>query len=462
MKLASEQASGFWNPRPPALDAALTRLDALSLRPEFAFQRELALARSLKPYLESGAGRVLAPLPHEVELATLSLFCDFYPEDGQLTLIEQLRDVVTEHISQEERRWLDPLKHSYIDLLELTGSPKPGADLALRSIGDRTVFMVPGGAFATEFVSGQVLLTRVIRDPDEYESGKGVLAGCGIVLAAADAQALYEATGEWRREMEMSSGSFALGEWQEFAKRFAHIVLWNLAQMRFAALADAVGHIRYRTSDGEPYLYVLALYDHHEYRFLAQGLSEMKDLQPDPSGAGMAKAEPVAGSKPVLRWIQREGEGSAAGTVARVTLTSSQLVVECDTPDRLNTIKHQLAAAFGFSLHFRDETLTPPLRQLSVSDLMSDEPMKVAVTSEDDIELLGTFLDKAYLEWSDQAHLSLGGKTPRHAAASSETRGAVGELIAEMERNDPGLRRTGRRAFDYNKLRAHVGLEEVL
>ena len=40
----------------------------------------------------------LAPLPEEVELADLLLYADFYPEDGQLTLIEQLRDVITEHI----------------------------------------------------------------------------------------------------------------------------------------------------------------------------------------------------------------------------------------------------------------------------------------------------------------------------------------------------------------------------
>jgi hypothetical protein len=29
-------------------------------------------------------------------------------------LIEQLRDVITENIPQEEREWLDPLKHSYL------------------------------------------------------------------------------------------------------------------------------------------------------------------------------------------------------------------------------------------------------------------------------------------------------------------------------------------------------------
>ena len=51
MKLAGEQAAGFWNPRPPSLDAVLARLEGLSLKPEFALQRQLAhesLRRSLK------------------------------------------------------------------------------------------------------------------------------------------------------------------------------------------------------------------------------------------------------------------------------------------------------------------------------------------------------------------------------------------------------------------------------
>lgn len=458
MKLASERGAGFWVPRPPSLDAVLARLELLSLKPEFAVQRELALTRALKPYLEGGAGRVIAPLPQETELATLYLFCDFYPEDGQLTLIEQLRDVITEHIPDEERVWLDPLKRSYQDLLELTVAPRPGEPLALRSIGDGTAFAVPGGDFAKEFTVGQVLLTRVIRDPKDHESGKGVLAGCGIVLSRDDAAALYEETREWERSMELSSGSLVLGEWQEFAKRFGHILLWNFADMRFEALVDAVVHIRYRTSDGQPYLYAVALYDHHEYRFFAEGLSEMPEFEPVPP-AVQAAGRNGAGSLPLARtWVQRD----AAGTVvAKLTLTSSQLIVECDTPERLDGVKHRLAATFGFSLHFRGETVTPPARQLSPTQLMSDEPPTVVVTEQEDETLLNQFLEKAYLEWSDQPHHALGGQTPRHAATSPVMRGKVSALIDEMERHDPGLARMGRTAFQYNKLRAHVGLDEV-
>lgn len=454
MKLANEEAAGFWVSRPPALDAVIARLEQLSLKPEFAVQRELALARALKPYIEGESGRVLAPLPQEADLATFILYCDYYPEDGQLTLIEQLRDVITEHIANEERVWLDPLKHSYTDLLELTSS-LPSEALTLRSIGDGTTFVASGGEFANDFAAGQVLLTRVIRDPAAYESGKAVWAGCGIVLSSADAKALLEMAAEWRREMEMSSGSFALGEWQEFAKRFGHMVLWAFARLRMAALVDAVIHIQYRTGDKQPYLYAVALYDHHEYRFLADGLSEMKELMPD-SGADVTHTS----TKPVRSWIQQETNGTTMRTVARVTLTSAQLTVECDSAERLDAIKHRLAAAFGFSLHFRGETLTPPARRVSLDQLTSDQPLTVVVTSEEDRALLKTFLEKTYLEWSDQAHLALGGQTPRHAAVSAATRDAVAALIDEMEHNDPGLRRAGRRAFDYNVLRGHVGLEE--
>ncbi|MFZ1803859.1 MAG: hypothetical protein WAU05_08035, partial [Nitrospira sp.] len=166
MNPASEQATGFWTPRPAALDAILARLESLSLKPEFALQREIALARALRPYLGGIAGRLVAPLAQETEFANLFLLCDFYPEDGQLTLIEQLRDVITEHIPNEERQWLDPLKHSYFDLMELTSLPRPGEDLTVRSLGDRTTLVVPCHESLKGLAAGRVLLTRLVGTPD--------------------------------------------------------------------------------------------------------------------------------------------------------------------------------------------------------------------------------------------------------------------------------------------------------
>jgi hypothetical protein len=457
MKHASELAVGFWTPRPPSLDGVLSRLDSLSRKPEFRLQRELAEARALKPYLEGSAGRLVTPLEQEIELANLYLFCDYYPDDGQLTLIEQLRDIITEHISEEERRWLDPLKHSFLDVLKPISSPKPGRDLILQSLTEGTRLVLPGGEFVKDLAADRPVLTRVIRDPNTPEFDRAVWAGCGIVTSQANATALLNITSEWRREMELTSGSFALGEWKEFAKRFGYMILWAFAQLRMDALVDAVVHIGYRNPDGQPYLYAVALYDHYEYRSFTEVLSEMNEFHGEKPGSD--DAQNALEERPSVRqWVQHE-DGKL---VAQLTLTPFQLIVECDSPQRLDHIKHRLAASLGFSLHFRGETLVPPARQLSVAELMSDEPPSLVVTPEEDRTLLNQFLEKAYLEWSDQPHPALNGQTPRHAAATAALRSRVGELIDDMERHDPGRQRFRKAAFSYNRLRAHVGLEELL
>jgi hypothetical protein len=105
MKLANERVAGRSVPILKELDALLTRLDRLSMTAGFTAQRRIAFGRALQVYVELGTGAPLSPLPEEVELADLLLYADFYPEDGQLTLIEQLRDVITEHIPEEERIW---------------------------------------------------------------------------------------------------------------------------------------------------------------------------------------------------------------------------------------------------------------------------------------------------------------------------------------------------------------------
>ncbi len=419
-------------------------------------QREVAQARALKPYVEGEVGRLVVPLEQELELAQLDLFCDYYPDDGQLTLIEQLRDVITEHIPEEERQWLDPLKHSYLDIFRPAVLPTSGQDLVLQSLGDGTRVILPTGDFLQDLAVDRSLLTRVIHDPTTQASDRAVWAGCGILISQADAAALLETTSEWRREMEMTTGSFALGEWKEFAKRFGYMMLWAFAQRRMNTLVEAVGHIGYRTPHGQPYLYAVALYDHNEYRFFSEALSEMNELQVEKPGSG-DRSSAMRDSPSALRWVQLED----GRIVAQLTLTTCQLIVECDGPQRLDQIKHRLAASLGFSLHFRGEMLAPPVRQLSVEELMSGASPTVIVTAEEDHMLLNQFLEKAYLEWSDQPHLALGGQTPRHAAAMATLRNKVGDLIDDMERHDPGHRRFGKPAFSYNRLRAHVGLEEL-
>jgi len=457
MKLASEATSGLWVPLVPSLDALLARLESLSLEPGLAAQRQIAMRLALQPYLEGGAGALLAPLPQETELANLLLYADFYPQDGQLTLIEQLRDVITEHIPQEEREWLDPLKHSSLDLAEFLSVDEQEQRLVFRSVGDARVYRVPDGAFRKELQPGQILLTRLIREPGDVEWERAVIAGAAIVLSNEDGKGLLNATFDYRREVEISAGSFELGDWPEFAKRYGHVLLWTFARMRLAALVDAVRSIRYVAEGGQPYLYALALYDHSEYRYMAETMAGLEGFERE------ASVPPHGGastSKDAQHFVQRGACGALeSAVVARLILTATQLWVECDSRERLDAIKHKLAAMFGFSLHFRGETYTPPPRQLKESELAVEEPLTLVISAEEDRALLNGFLETLYLEWAERACPSLGDHMPRHLATSAAGREQVAALIADMERHDPGVRRAGQASFGYHKLRAHVGLD---
>ena len=457
MKLANERSTGVSTPIPPQLEAVIGRLERLSLTPQFSMQRDLALDRALHTYLASTVP--LAPLPQEVDLAELFLYADFYPEDGQLTLIEQLRDVITEHIPDEERRWLDPLKHSYMDLAEVLPSSDNASTVVLRSLGDSRVYRVHLNQPGWAGLVGQVLLTRLVRPPGNPETEEASIAGSALLLSAEDAKSLYETTGEYRREMEITGGSFELGDWPEFAKRFGHILLWNFARLRMAALVDAVVSIHYVTGESQPYLYAIALYEHREFPYLRDSLSDLSGFR-----ARRATNPAATGKADESAWIwtmTASGQSDESRIGARLTLTATQLMVECDSRERLNTVKHALAAAYGFSLHFRGETVAPPKKQVTAEELAAEQALTIRITAEEDRALLTNFLETTYLEWADQESPALGGETPRHAAASEAGREKVEAVIAGMEREDLGLRRTGTRAFDYNKLRAHVGLEET-
>jgi hypothetical protein len=337
MKLASETTAGLWVPLAPSLDSLLARLDALSSEPGMAVQRQIAMRLALQPYLEGGAGGLLSPLPQETDLANLLLYSDFYPQDGQLTLIEQLRDVITEHIPQEEREWLDPLKHSYLDLAEFLSFDEQAKRLVFRSIGDARVYRVVDGSFRKELQPGQVLLTRLIREPGDVEWERAVIAGAALILPNEDGKSMLNAARDYQRQVEITAGSFELGDWPEFTKRYGHVLLWTFARMRFAALLDAVKSIHYVGEGGKPYLYALALYDHCEYGYMAEMLADLEGFERE---AAVSPPGGVSTLKKAQHFVQRGASGSPeSAVVVRLILTASQLWVECDSRERLDAVK---------------------------------------------------------------------------------------------------------------------------
>ncbi len=430
----------------------LVRLKAQSLQADFQFQREAAIGLVLRPYLDPLTSQYLAPLPEEMALAEWYLYANYFPTDGHPSLIEQVRDTITEHVPEEERIWLDPVRHSYMDLLQVTGidlNTRPHR-LHLQSLGDQQHFTVPYME-TTPVQKDRILLTRLIRGA----SGT-YLPGAPLILSLDVGQNLLAFTHDLRRGIEFGTGNFALAEWPEFTDKYGYLLIWGLARIRGGALATADAQVTYWNEAGSPFLYAIAFYEHHDLRTFAEEFDQWEQIHPQ---AQQTSPDDEAHQKKV--WIQQtQAEHTPPYVLARFTLTKTQLTVEADTTDRLDSIKHQLATTFGFSLHFKDETLVPPSHSLPQVDLLAEKyvPPPVTVSVKEENTLLSQFLETVYLEWAEQPSPALEGKTPRHYCHENHAMSKVAKLIDQMERNDLGLQRTGQRAYDYSILRAHIGL----
>ncbi len=434
------------------LRSLLVRLKDQSHRVDFQIQREAAISLVLRPYLDPITAQYLVPFPEEVEIAEGYLYADYLPTDSHPSLVEQVRDTITEHIPEEERQWLDPIRHSYLDLLKIVAFDEQSTPihLKLQSLGDQQEFEVVYSE-KSDIQKGHVLLTRLIRGQSSI-----YLSGPPLVLSSAMAQTLLTFIQELRRDIEFGTGNFALAEWPEFAKHYGYLFVWSVARLRGGAMAAADARVSYWNEAGQPFFYAIVVYEHHEFQKFAEGLKEWKQLS-----ALLPPASQDRLIHPQHMWLQYEqDEQSESQIVARIILTPIQLTVETDTPGRLDTLKHQLASTFGFALHFRGETITAPRHSLPQIDLLADTyvPPSVTVSIEEEQKLLSTFLQDIYLEWAEQPSPALDGKTPRQYCRDTQDTTKVAKLIDQLEQNDLGRQRTGSLAYDYSILRAHIGL----
>ena len=443
----------------PGLEALLDRLEHQSLASDFHMQRELGLSFALRPYLTANQPFQMTPFPEEVELASLYLYSDYFPTDGHPTLIEQVRDLIIEHVPQEEREWLDAVRHSYMDLLEVAqvSTGTESTILLLRSLGDKQEFHLTENVLSRTLQEGQILLTRLIRQPNHIS-----LPGVAVTLSEHMGKALFSLTDEGRREIELESGQFALGEWPEFAKKYGYIFLWNLVKIRTGALWLADSQVQYHDSKGKPYLYGIAIYDHREPRVLEKGFDQLQGFQRFPL-TETTDQQPSNTHSSVRVWTKEYSDSSQDTLglyVARITLTDTQLFVETDSGEHLDILKHELARTFGFSLHFRGEITEPPTHLPPEVDLLSEtfHAKPVTVSLVEDQKILKDFLESVYLDWAERPCPALHDETPRHICSRDGDTNKVAMLIDQMEQHDLAYRRTGTRGYDYNILRGHVGI----
>jgi len=202
--------------------------------------------------------------------------------------------------------------------------------------------------------------------------------GVAVGLSPNRGRQLYDYVRDLEREMEAETGVFELGEWQEFTKRFGHVLIWALAQLRLQWLLEVEDHIEFQHPDNTPYLFCIAIYEHHEPKFFNEMLRDAKEWILEPIEKSLHPESflnrPSDMPLPTV-WINSSDDPSLGEpkVINRVTITPTQMFVESDSLDHFNDLKHFLAATFGFSLHFKGEITDPPFHAIPGFDLLSEE-----------------------------------------------------------------------------------------
>src|SRR5690606_12920116 len=101
-----------------------------------------------------------------------------------------------EHVPEEERIWLDPFRHSYMDLLEVQeiSSRTTSVSARLQSLGDRQVFDALLPITLVPYQAGQVLLTRLLR-----ESTLTCPPDLPLMLSSQMGKMVFEVTNQMRQ-----------------------------------------------------------------------------------------------------------------------------------------------------------------------------------------------------------------------------------------------------------------------
>ena len=131
------------------------------------------------------------------------------------------------------------------------------------------------------------------------------------------------------------------------------------------------------------------------------------------------------------------------------------LSLQCLSEERLRRGK-ALLAELGECVRHRADSLQSVEQSLAErGDVKRPER---TIPPELEAEVVGKYYEHHYASWPDEPLPALDGKTPRQAIRTTQGRAIVENLLREFENGAERLRREGRPAYDFSKLRVALGL----
>jgi len=145
---------------------------------------------------------------------------------------------------------------------------------------------------------------------------------------------------------------------------------------------------------------------------------------------------------------------------ALIKVKDNVLEVECNSRKRGRTIRKRLEKDLDGLITFsKEEEQECNLDAAAALQSESDSTSGLDDLSAEDRERVLASLDAIHMKWADEKVPALDHKTPRQMVKTKKGRARVANMLNDFEHRTSRLG-DSEHAFDYNKLRRELGLEE--
>ncbi len=333
-------------------------------------------------------------------------------------------------ITERERNMVEAWSRSFVGLYEVQ-ELTAGVGIKLKDLIFGETFFAHDVSMSTQLARWDGLLARVL--PGERGTELG---GIGVTVPRPNIEPLLE----WMEEDRKKAGL----EWRDYLKM-------NWARIRrqsFDIAADWMESLRLSNTDGEELLFSKAVHRMIDEAAVIGALEMCPEFDADISREGAQKH---------FVWFDRKRT-----VLGNIQIVSNELVLECNSKQRLERGKLLLSGLTGESLqHLRDEfTTQKELRRRAAEEPRGARPAEEEIPKEVLNEAVGRFMEDHYRGWPDMNLPALDGKTPREAVRTPKGRKLVTALLKDFENGEDRKRQAGEPFYDMARLRAELGLED--
>jgi len=375
----------------------------------------------------------------EVDDLTFEKFFDWFLFDFRLLDTEER---IIERFYKDERGTLTELEdkmigewrenvYSFFEVLEVV----PGESCAIRDLFDNKSYTVRDTSSSKKLKASDIIGARPL-GTGELSYFSGVISVYPATFREIIIEFFNSGFGDYRRERGKQSSK------REYLKDYGFQIGHYLE--------DFVKHPRFVSPEGEELVLASATYS------IGDEEAVLRKLRGDKAFEELSA--PVDEIK--IFAFEDADDHAASGTLE---IENSSLRVQCYSRHMLVRVKARIEKDLGKLVSHREDILK------NLENFISNKETKIVKKSPKKGRKLPTGvknnkeldreLDDFYALWLDQPHPTLGGKTPREAAASSEEKAALLHILGELESYYSRAVERGEPYFDVAKIKKQLNLK---